>query len=93
MKEFEGNIEVSDIVPWHDTKKWKKNKYYPLPHTDEAVFENTELWFLGSSWGVYKLADYDSEHALFGDIEPIVAGVHMKDACIIANSLNEKKSK
>ena len=32
-----------EIVPWHDTKKWVKGKYYPMPLTEEAKFEGKKV--------------------------------------------------
>lgn len=87
---FENDLEVSDFVPWHDPTKWIPGRYYPLPHSDHANFDNVTLEVFGVSWGVYFLDPLiDRESALYGDILVVVCGLNMKDACMAANSLNE----
>lgn len=90
-KNFENDLDVKDFVPWHDSRKWEQEKYYPLPHSGEAKFGDTTLFNLGVVWGVYILdPDIEKDSPLFGDIKNVTHGMSMVYACNLADHLNEK---
>jgi hypothetical protein len=59
--------EFKSDIPWHDSKKWKRGKWYPLPIGYMA--RDYEGW-IHDSYGIFVLEKGKDN----GDIYPIISG-------------------